>query len=286
MNPTLGEIIPALARRIRSDWPELDIEVILSHVLDKPRTWVLAHPEQRLDAQQAHSLESAIHQLELGEPLPYILGRWEFFGLGFEVNPQVLIPRPETELMVEKAITWLRLSSGRRNIADVGTGSGCIGIAIAVHIPDVQILATDLSLAALKVARRNARNHMVVDRLQLVQCDLLPLRSNRQSGGPLLDLICANLPYIPTRKLESLPVFGREPTLALNGGEAGLDLIQKLLKIAPSWLAPRGKLLLEIEASLGLKVVGLAYDAFSEAEIQLHPDLTGRDRLLEISLKD
>src|SRR6185369_12826470 len=127
-----------------SDTPALDASVLLAHVLNKPRTWVLAHPESALATEQQNQLNQALARLESGEPFPYVLGHWEFFGLDFNITPDVLIPRPETEFLVEKAIVWLQQSSIRTTIADVGTGSGAIAIAIALNVPNANIVATDI----------------------------------------------------------------------------------------------------------------------------------------------
>lgn len=267
-----------------SDTPDLDASVLIAHILNKPRTWVMAHPELTLTSEQQKQLEDSLVQLEHGESFPYVLGHWEFFGLEFDVTSDVLIPRPETELLVEKAIAWLQESPVRRTVADVGTGSGVIAISIAMNVPDAKILATDISFEALEVARKNAIKFDVNNRIDFVQCDLLPYHIYSLSTERHFDLICANLPYIPTDTLHQLPIFGREPSLALDGGPDGLDLIRRLLTIAPNWLAPNGMLLLEIEATRGIQALNLACDMFSEGIIHLHQDLAGRDRLLEIML--
>ncbi len=267
-----------------SDTPALDASVLLAHVAGKPRTWVLAHPELTLTEEQQQHLDDSLQQLEAGTPFPYVLGHWEFFGMDFDITPDVLIPRPETELLVEKAIAWLQESPVRRTVADVGTGSGVIAVSIAVNVPDVNILATDIYSKAIEVAKRNARKFNVDHRIELVECDLLPSRPELFTSEQHLDLICANLPYIPTETLHHLPVYGREPTVALDGGEDGLDLVRQLLHIAPDWLAPNSMILLEIEATCGLHALSYACDLFSDAEIHLHQDLTGNDRLLEIML--
>jgi len=264
---------------LHSDTPGLDAQVLIAHLLDKPRAWLMAHPERTLSARQARQLEDTIDQLESGEPLPYVIGHWEFFGLDLQVTPDVLIPRPETELLVEHAIAWLKDHPGRRCAADVGTGSGCIAVALAAAVPDLQVLATDISRKALRVARRNARQHGVAKRVRVTQHDLLP---SPPPPSERMDLICANLPYIPTETLHGLQIYGHEPELALDGGADGLQLIRRLLALLPGWLAPGGLALLEIEASQGLLALSLAVDLFTEARVRLHRDLAGRDRLLTI----
>jgi len=267
-----------------SDTPALDASVLIAHIINKPRTWVMAHPELTLSAEQQTKIEDSLQQLEKGEPFPYALGHWEFFGLELDITPDVLIPRPETELLVEKAIAWLQESKVRQTVADVGTGSGAIAVSIAINVPEVHILATDISYAALEVARKNARKFNASNRIDFVQCDILPPHPDPLPTEQHFDLICANLPYIPTDTLHELPIYGREPTLALDGGADGLDLFRKLMKVAPKWLAPNSLILLEIEATQGIQALNLVCDMFSRAEIHLHQDLTGRDRLLEIRL--
>ena len=278
----LSDITTRLAQT--SDTPALDASVLLAHVLDKPRTWVMAHPEVTLTTLQKKQLDDSLARLERGEPFPYVLGHWEFFGMEFDMTPDVLIPRPETELVVEKAISWLQESPIRRTVADIGTGSGIIAISIAMYVPDVRVLATDISHAALKVARNNAIKFDVINRIDFVQCDLLPHHIDPLPTERHFDLICANLPYIPTETLRNLPGYGREPALALDGGTDGMETIRRLLNIAPEWLAPNGMILLEIEATRGVQALNIACDMFSEATIHLHQDLAGRDRLLEIML--
>lgn len=280
MPSLLSDITSRLASS--SDTPALDASVLVAHLLNKPRTWVLAHPEITLLEEQQAQLNELLTRLENGEPFPYVLGHWEFFGMDFDITPDVLIPRPETELLVEKAIAWLQESPVRRTVADIGTGSGIIAVTLAANVRDVYILATDISPEALEVAQKNARKFDVADRIEFIQCDILPKRPDPFPTDQHFDLICANLPYIPTETLHALPVYGREPTLALDGGPDGLDLFRKLMALAPDWLAPNSLMLLEIEATQGVQALNLACDLFSEGEIHLHQDLTGRDRLLEI----
>jgi release factor glutamine methyltransferase len=271
-----------------TDTPELDAQVLLAHLTGKPRTWLAAHNDSPLSDPQLAAIEEALSKLAAGTPLPYILGHWEFFGLDFKVTPAVLIPRPETELIVEQAIMWLqsrpKTNYSSLRAADVGTGSGCIAVSLAHHVPDLRVLATDLSLSALEVARANAKKHRVDGRVDFVQCDLLPPHPAPLPTESHFDVICANLPYIPTETLEHLPIYGREPTLALNGGSDGLDTIRHLLKIAPEWLAPDGLILLEIEAGQGMAAVSLAYDSFDNATINLRRDLAGIERMIAIRL--
>jgi release factor glutamine methyltransferase len=281
---TVAGILKQAVSRLAStsDTPELDVQVLLADILDKSRTWIVAHPESQLTQSQLASVKKALSRLEAGEPLPYVLGHWEFFGLDLEITPDVLIPRPETELMVERAIRWLKAAPERRTVADIGTGSGCISVAIVKNIPDAKVIATDISRPVLEVAHRNARRHNVEKCIDFIQCDLLPSYPQSLPTNLHFDLICANLPYIPTETLQGLAVYDREPTLALDGGTDGLTLVRRLLSISPSWLAPKGMILLEIDASQGMPAVALAYDTFDNAEIHLHQDLARHDRLLSI----
>ena len=267
-----------------SDTPALDASVLIAHVIHRPRTWVMAHPELALTPEQQKELDDSLARLERGESFPYVLGHWEFFGQDFEITPDVLIPRPETELLVEKAIAWLQQSPARRTIADVGTGSGAIAVSIAVNVPGAHLLAADISHKALEVAQKNAVKFGVINQIDFVQYDLLPPPNESLPSNLHFDLICANLPYIPTSTLYKLSIFGREPTVALDGGADGLDIIRRMLNIAPEWLAPNGMILLEIESTRGSQALKLAHDLFSEASIHLHQDLAGQDRLLEIML--
>jgi release factor glutamine methyltransferase len=276
---TVEKVLDDLIFRLEktSDTPGLDAEVVLAHLLEKPRSWVMAHPEAALTGDDPDTLETLVARLERGEPLPYVLGSWEFFGLEFEVSDAVLIPRPETELLVERAIAWLQSHPGFDHVADIGTGCGCIGIALAANVPGLKVASTDISPQALEIARRNAVKNGVAAQIEFIRQDLFPPDSK-------FNLIVSNPPYIPTDTLQKLPIFGREPTLALDGGADGLGLIRRILNEAPVRLAPGGLLLMELEASEGSAVLSIAYDIFSEAEIHLHKDLAGRERLLEIQV--
>jgi release factor glutamine methyltransferase len=259
-----------------SDTPTLDAQTLLAHRLGKSRTWLLAHPEKNLSDSDLSSFQQELNDLGKGIPLPYVLGSWEFYGLSFTVTPDTLIPRPETELLVEKALGTIKLQQEPCLSIDIGTGCGCIAIALAKNNPSVTILATDISYPALKIARKNVIQHEVVDQVKLLQADLIPPISGH------FDLICANLPYIPTQTLQNLDISGREPDLALDGGPKGLDFISKLFEEAKAYIAPGGILLIEIESSQGEKIQNLVLQAFPQADIELLPDLSGRDRLITI----
>ena len=208
--------------------------------------------------------------------MPYLLGAWEFFGRPFIVTPKVLIPRPETELLVELAIAFAK-EKGTLSIVDVGTGSGIIAVSLAAELPKTSVTAIDISMPALRIAKKNAQL-LHQERIKFAQSDLLTPFKGR------FDLICGNLPYIPSQTLEDLPVARWEPKLALNGGSSGLEMIEKLLVQAKKNLARGGMILLEIESSLGEKSQEAAEKLIPEAICQLHQDLAGKDRVLQIQL--
>jgi len=255
----ISDILLELHTRLSSisQTPLLDAQVLLGHVLGQTRNWVLTHPEAHLSSDQEHALKKAIARLEAGEPLPYVLGHWEFYGLDFYITPETLIPRPETELLVEQALSWSHTRTKRLRAVDIGTGSGCIAISLTLDASNVHVMGCDISLTALQVAKANAHRHRVSGKVDFVQCDLFPPVKVQ------FDLICANLPYIPTETLHSLKVYQREPALALDGGEDGLKQIRRLLNGAETALAPGGLLLLEIEASSGAAVHSLASSALT-----------------------
>ncbi|MBX3002877.1 MAG: peptide chain release factor N(5)-glutamine methyltransferase [Anaerolineales bacterium] len=267
-----------------SETARLDGEVWLARVLGAERSWLLAHGEQPLSERQASDWASGLQRLAAGEPLPYLLGEWEFYGLPFQVSPAVLIPRPETELLVEEAIGWLR---GRKvqaqpyapaRAADVGTGSGIIPIAIAANVADVHFHAIDLSAEALAVAHSNVARHGLSQRIRLQRGDLLAALHTP------LDLITANLPYIPSPRVPTLAVAAWEPQIALDGGADGLVLIRTLLQQAQQCLQPGGLLLEEIDPELEDASLHLARQTWPSAQVDVLPDLAGRPRLLRVAL--
>jgi len=270
-----------------TDIPRMEAEVLLAYILGTSRAVLIAHPEQPLTSAQLDRYQALVRRRAVDYPLPYLTGRLEFYGLEFEVTPEVLIPRPETETLVE-----LALARRPRSAVDVGTGSGCIAVSLAVHLPEATIYATEISPAALAVARRNAERHDVAERVRLLAGDLL-------SPCPgLVDLIVSNPPYVSTGERASLPASVREyePSLALDGGPDGLDVVRRLLaQAAATWVSghrpptgvgglasPVGALLIEIGAGQGEAAANLARTFFPQATVRVLPDLAGRDRVLEI----
>ena len=268
------------AAHLDSQTTSLAAQVLLAHQLGVTRAWLLAHPETALAASAAREFAEQIARLAAGEPLAYLTGEQEFYALPFTVSPQVLIPRPETELLVDeaRAILALRMLPERLRVADVGTGSGCIAVALAVNIPRLSLVATEMATGALRVAQVNARRHGVTERIRFIRTDLIAALARG------LDLVCANLPYIPTRALADLAVARHEPSQALDGGPDGLDLIRRLLAQARVRMNPGGVLLLEIEEGHGRAALGLARRAFPRAVHSIHRDFSGRDRILRIDL--
>ncbi len=259
--------------------PYLDALVLLSHISSQPKSRILANPSPDLTPEQQAELGLALNQVKDGIPLPYILGIWEFYKLSFFLTADTLIPRPETEGLVEKAVKWLEEHPDRRTCLDLGTGSGCIAVTLAAKTPDLQVLATDCSYPALLVARKNAQHHKTGERIKYLAANLL---TGFQTN---VDLLIANLPYIPTEKLKYLKVYNTEPRLALDGGLDGLSSIREVLEKVPGIMNPGGLILLEIDESTGSKSQELALSIFPQADIQLNQDLSGMDRYLSIQIK-
>jgi release factor glutamine methyltransferase len=283
---TIAEILlqAAYLLRVGTDKPRFEAEILLAHTLGCTRTFLHAHPEQSLRPDQQVSYRGLLERRALGEPLPYLTGHIEFFGLDFAVNECVLIPRPETEALVEAALALLAQLSpnavtgsiSHPVLADVGTGSGCIAVTLAVHAPRAHVYAIDLSADALALARANAQSHGVANNITFLQSDLL------EDLPEHVDLIVANPPYIAREEWSGLPreVREYEPRLALDGGPAGLASIRRLLSQAPAHLSPESALLLEIGATQGPSATRMARQAFPEAEVTVQTDLWGYDRVL------
>jgi release factor glutamine methyltransferase len=226
---------------IDADEAALDAEVLARHVLDCDRATLLTRARDPLPSAFNRLFAALVTRRANREPMAYIVGHREFWGLEFEVTPAVLIPRPETELIVEEALACLPRRDAVRQIADVGTGSGCLAVTLAIEFPAARVTATDVSPEALEIAYRNADRHNVTARLSLIQTDLL-----QDVDGPS-ELIVSNPPYVPTGDEPTLqPEVGRyEPATALFGGSDGLGVIRKLFASAPDRLAPAGSLIVE-----------------------------------------
>jgi release factor glutamine methyltransferase len=265
------------------DSPRLDAEILLAHVLNANRAHILAHPERSLFAVEFDHYRHLIVRREQHEPVAYLVGHQEFYGLDFCVNPAVLIPRPETELLVEAAIALGNASKTRPWIvADVGTGSGAIAVSLAVNVPHARVYAMDVSPEVLAIAEENCRRHGVRERVMLLRGHLL---------APLpeaVDCIIANLPYVSRAEWESLPtgIAAYEPRLALDGGQNGLDRIGGLLASARPYLRTVGTILLEIGATQGPAVARLAEEHFPQACVDLLRDYAGLDRVVRVRMTD
>ncbi|MBK8904962.1 MAG: peptide chain release factor N(5)-glutamine methyltransferase [Anaerolineaceae bacterium] len=259
-----------------SPTPQLDARLLLEYLLDVPYSYLVVHHDQLLTADQEQQYRLLLHRAQQQEPIPYITGQAPFFDFDLHVTPAVLIPRPETEQLVETAVSWARQHSAR-TAADVGTGSGCIAIALARFLPEMQVTAVDISPAALAVAQQNAQR-LAPGRIQFQQSDLL----HAVAGS--FDMIVANLPYVTTGEWQSLAdgVKLHEPALALDGGEDGLDIIRRLLEQAVTRLRPNGAIFLEIGWQQGQGAQAEAQRIFPQASIAVLPDYAGHDRIVKI----
>ncbi len=263
------------------DSARLQAELLLAHVLQKPRLKLYLEFERVLTESELAALRELVRRRGAREPLQYLVGSVNFCGLELAVNPAVLIPRPETELLAERAWTFLAGRAGSSAVPatalDFGTGSGCLAIALAVHCPAARIWAVDLSPAALEVARANAAHHGVEVRIHFLPSDgftALP-------AGERFDLIVANPPYIPTAELARLQpeVRDHEPRVALDGGPDGLAVIRRLVTGAAPWLKPGGRLMLELGDGQAETVTALLAAAGWGA-VTVENDWTNRPRLL------
>ncbi|MCC7106631.1 MAG: peptide chain release factor N(5)-glutamine methyltransferase [Chloroflexi bacterium] len=255
--------------------PRQEASLLRRHATGLSESSLLAHPEQSVPPSAAARLETWTERRTRHEPMAYILARREFYGREFAVNPRVLIPRPETELLVELALRSTRHTPPAL-VADVGTGSGCLAVTLAIELPRATVVASDTSEAALAVAASNAARHGVGGRVRFVQGDLLSWLVRRP------DLVVANLPYVPSARIARLEPDVRdfEPRSALDGGPDGTDLIQRLLHqlMDPGF----GAALLEVDDSHARAVAGTARALWPERTVRVHEDLAGQARILEI----
>lgn len=277
--------------------PGLAAELLLMHVLGRNRAWLYAHPEERLEPRSVAHYFDLVKRRAAGEPTQYLTGRQEFWGLELEVTPDVLIPRPETEHVVEVALERLRRDtdpSGRSarhsealRIADVGTGSGCLAIALGRELPEANVFATDISSAALEVARRNAVRHGVAARVHLVRCNLLeaflqtdlPVTTRQP---PIFHLVVSNPPYIARSEAAALPreVREHEPKAALFASDDGHALYAPLLAQAAELLLPGGSVVVELGYDSLAPVLASVESSDNWTSVSVKDDLAGIPRVL------
>ncbi len=258
----------------------LQAELLLAHALETTRAMLLARLDEPIVPELAARYAANVARRARHEPLAYILGHQEFYRLDFLFDRRVLIPRHETETLVELALQAARRSALTSPvIIDVGTGSGAIALTLAQHLPQAQIVATDISPDALAVAQLNAARLRLDARVQFLQDDLL------ERGAALFDLLVSNLPYIPSQRFEQLPreVRAFEPRVALDGGEDGLAVMRRLLAQLEARAARGAVALFEISEEQGQAAVELAQQVLPRATATLHQDLEGLDRVVEIS---
>ena len=305
---TIGDTIADATARLSdsgSETARLDAELLLGWAIGADRTAIVAHRDAPVGADALARFEAAIVRRAAGEPVAYIRGIKEFHGLAFVADARGLIPRPETEALVDAAIAEVMARLARRpgevgaghgaggdpvRIADVGTGSGSIAVALAVELRkrrvtmgrNVTIAATDISAAALDLARENAAGHAAADGMRFIEADIFPpvLPDN---GSPF-DIVLANLPYVRSDAIDGLPIAASfEPRLALDGGADGLDVIRELLGRLPDALAPGGVALLEIGADQGEAAPAEVAESLPGWTATVEPDLAGLPRVLRVA---
>ena len=293
---TTGALLREGADRLAaagSETPRLDAELLLGHAVGAGRTAVVAHPEAPVGADAARRYRADVERRAAGEPVAYMRGIKEFYGLAFEADARALIPRPETEKVVELAVDEVmrRLGSAARpegvrdlRVVDVGTGSGAIAVALAVTLrglralDSVELVAVDISPDALGLAKENAVGHAVADRISFAEADLLP------DGAARFDVVLANLPYVRHDAMAGLPVAASfEPALALDGGVDGLEVIGRLLDRLPEALIDDGVVLLEIGADQGEAIVALSAAKLPGWACTVELDLAGLPRVARIA---
>jgi release factor glutamine methyltransferase len=260
-----------------SESPRLDAEILLAHARGCPRIQLYTNYDQPLTDDQRAVMRDLVKRRAAAEPVAYLVGHREFFGLDFRVTNDVLVPRPDTETLIVEALEGLKPLAQPR-VLDIGTGSGCIAIAIAVHCPQATVIATDRSATALQVAQVNADKHNVADRTRFLCGDLF---SPLADEAPF-DLIASNPPYIASEEIETLAPDVRlhEPRAALDGGPDGLNVIRRLIAEAPQHLRPQGKLLIEIGEDQAEAVTQLVTTNGRYDEVAILRDLAKQPRVV------
>lgn len=256
-----------------------EVSSLLAFVLQEDAAFLIAHPEFELSEELVVALGHVIERRAAHEPFQYITGRQEFWGLEFEVTPDVLVPRPETEILVERAIALLSTIE-RPRILEVGVGSGCISVSILHSLQNATAVGTDISTAALRIAAGNAVRHNVDKRIVLHEGDLFASVAGR------FDVAVSNPPYVPDAQIGSLQaeVRGFEPRVALSGGVDGMEIIRRIVARAPQVLVPGGSLLLEIGFDQVSRVTPL-FEPMVWAQIEVFPDLQGIPRIVRSKIR-
>ena len=267
----------------------LAAELLLMHLLGRDRAWLYAHPEYELNAGEAATYVELIERRAEGVPTQYLTGRQEFWGLEFEVGPGVLIPRPETEHVIEIALSRLEVRRAHPlRVADVGTGSGCLAIALASELPQAEVVATDISAVALDYARRNAARHGLSRRIRFCEANVLPsFMGAAGQASSAFDLLVSNPPYVGRKDAPQLPreVRDYEPAEALFAGDQGLDFYPHLVHEAAGALCPGGILVVEIGYN-GANFVRSLLSASRWSEVSVTRDLAGIERVISACLSD
>jgi release factor glutamine methyltransferase len=253
---------------------------LLQHIIDRDRTFIIAHAQDLMTPEQQLSFRECVARRAEGEPLQYITGRQAFFGLDFELTKDVLIPRTETELLVETALPLVDKASKAPSICDVGTGSGCIAVALLHEHKRATAVGIDLSIEAIQVARRNAVRHSVAPRISFLVADCL---SSLSTAEPIFDLVVSNPPYVAALDLDGLQreIRNHEPRLALTPGVDGLTIIRRLLLDSGAFIKAGGHLLMEIGFNQGQAVERLI-DRTSWKLLNIHKDLQGIPRIVAL----
>jgi len=259
----------------------LDAEALLSHVLRKNRAWIITHGENSLDDASSAIFRDAIGRRTKREPLQYIIGNQEFWGLEFMVTPDVLIPRPETEFIIEAALATIEDRIGPARIIDLCTGSGCIAVSLAKELSGAHVLAIDTSARALLVAKKNAANHGVSDRIRFFEGDLFePLKQFDMPGQ--MDLIVSNPPYVRADELDTLQPEVRdfEPEMALIAGPEGTELAKRIIQLAPKYLKKNGALIMEMGLGQAAALRNIAGKTGAYTAPEIIKDLAGIERIM------
>jgi len=263
------------------DSPRLSAEMLLSHTLGLKRIELYTQFDKEVPQQQLDLLHGLVKRAGLHEPVAYLTGRTEFYSLELNITADCLIPRPETELLVQRAIEFLRTRSGVQYICDLCTGSGCIAVAIAKNVPEARVTATDISAAALEVAARNVEKHRLTEHVRLLCGDLFePII--KQLDVNQFDLIVCNPPYVSTAEYEKLDknVKDYEPVSALLAGADGMDVFRRIIKKVDEFLKPGAALMLEIGYAQGPAVRELLEQTCAFAEIKIEKDFQDNDRIV------